>query len=93
MSDTVAKLQQFIHEDQHQTTQDLADEMGIGYGTCQRILTVELHRVATKFVPRILTADQKQQHINICKELRQIASNDVTFLSRVIPGDELDLWL
>jgi hypothetical protein len=34
----------------------------IGYGTCQRVLTKELgmHRVAAKFVPRILIADQKQ---------------------------------
>jgi hypothetical protein len=46
----------------------------------------------TKFVPSILTADQKQQHVNVCEELRQIASNDAT-LSRVIIGDELNLRL
>jgi hypothetical protein len=41
--------------------------VGIGYGTCQWVLTKELgmHCVAAKFVPRILTADQKQQLINI----------------------------
>jgi hypothetical protein len=33
-----------------------------------------------------LTADQKQQHVSICKELCQIASHDTTFLPRVIPG-------
>jgi hypothetical protein len=33
-------------------------------------------------------ADQKQQHVNVCKELRQIASDDATFLSTVITGDE-----
>jgi hypothetical protein len=38
-------------------------ELVIGHGTCQRVLTKELgmHNVAAKFVPRILTADQKQQ--------------------------------
>ena len=46
------------------------------------------HRVAAKFVPRIVTADQKQQRVNVCTELRQIASDDETFLSRVITGDE-----
>jgi hypothetical protein len=35
-----------------------------------------------------LTADQKQQHVNICEQLHQIASNDATFLFRVITGDE-----
>jgi len=59
------------------------------YGTCQRVLTEELgmHRVAAKFVPRILTADQKQQRV-VCTELHQLSSKDETFLSRVITGDE-----
>ena len=46
-----------------------------------------MHRVAAKFVPRIWTADHKQQHVNICTELRQLASDDETFLSRVITDD------
>jgi hypothetical protein len=29
----------------------------------------------------ILTADQKQQRVSICEEIRQIASDDETFLS------------
>jgi len=64
--------------------------LGISYGTCQRVLTEELgmHHVAAKFVPRILTADQKQQHVNVCTELCQLASDDETFLSRVITCDE-----
>jgi hypothetical protein len=37
---------------------------------------------------RFLTADQKQQCINVCKELRQIASDNATFLSRFITDDE-----
>jgi len=64
--------------------------VGVGYGTCQRVLTEELamHHVAAKFVPRILTADQKQQRVNVCTELRQFASDGEIFLSRVISGDE-----
>jgi hypothetical protein len=37
---------------------------------------------------RFVTADQKQQRINVCEELRQIASDDATFLSMVITGDK-----
>jgi hypothetical protein len=85
----LARFQQLVRKDQCRTIQDLADEMGIGYGTCQRILTAELgmHRAAAKFVPSFLTADQKQQRVNVCKE-RQIASDDTIFLSTVITGDE-----
>jgi hypothetical protein len=37
--------------------------VGIGYGTCQRVLTKELgiHCGAAKFVPRVHTTDQQQQ--------------------------------
>jgi hypothetical protein len=41
-----------------------------------------------KFVPRILTADQKQQSVNMCQELRQIAPDDAALLSRIITGDK-----
>ena len=47
-----------------------------------------MHHVAAKFVPTILTADHKQQRVNICTELRQLTSDDETFTSRVITGDE-----
>jgi hypothetical protein len=36
----------------------------------------------------ILTADRKQQYANVCKEFHHIASDDATFLSRVITGGE-----
>jgi hypothetical protein len=37
---------------------------------------------------RFLTANKMQQHVNICEEVRQVAYDDATFLSRVITGDE-----
>jgi hypothetical protein len=48
--------------------------------------------MSAKFVPRILTADQKQQRVNACEELLQIASEDATFLSTVIAGDESRIY-
>jgi len=47
-----------------------------------------MHCVAAKFVPRILTDDQMQQRVSVCTELHQLASDDETFLSRVITGGE-----
>ena len=69
--ETVARIQELVRQDRRRTIHDIAEEVGIGYGTCQRVLTEEVgvHRVAAKFVPRILTADQKQQRINVCTEL------------------------
>jgi hypothetical protein len=61
--ETVARIKELICQDQRQTIQDIAKEVEIGYGTCQRDLMKELsiHRVAVKFVPRFLVVDQKQQ--------------------------------
>jgi len=47
-----------------------------------------MHHVSANSVPRILTADQKQQRVNVCTELCHLASDDETFLSRVITGDD-----
>jgi len=88
--ETVARIQELIYQDRRRTIRDIAEEVEVGYGTCQQVLTEELSmpRVAAKFVSRILIADQKQQRVNVCTELRQLASDDETFLSRVITGDE-----
>ena len=88
--ETVAQIQELVHQDRWWTIHDIAEEVGIGYGTCQWVLTEELgtHRVTAKFVPRILTADQKQQCVNVCTERCQLNYNDETFLPRVITGDQ-----
>jgi hypothetical protein len=45
-------------------------------------------RIAMKFVPQLLTSDQKQRRINVCLELREKANEEPTFISRIITGDE-----
>jgi len=64
--------------------------VGISHGTCDEILTEDLkmRRVATKFVPRLLSVDQKQQRLYVCLDLKENAANGPRFLSNVITGDE-----
>jgi len=50
-----------------------------------------MHRVAAKFVPRLLTPEQKEHRVTICQELRQRTVDDPSFMSRVIIGD--DSWV
>jgi len=47
-----------------------------------------MHHVAGKFVPRLLTPEQKEHRVAICQELRQCALDDPSLTSRVITGDE-----
>jgi len=41
---------------------------------------LNMHRVAAKFVPRLLTPEQKEHHVAICQELRQNALDDPSFM-------------
>jgi hypothetical protein len=88
--ETVEQIQELINQDRRRTIRDIDEEVEVGYRTCQRVLTEELgmNRVAAKFVTMILRADQKQQCVNVCTELRQLTSDDETILSRIITGNE-----
>jgi hypothetical protein len=45
-------------------------------------------RIATKFVPQLMTNDRKQQRINMCLELWEKAFKDPTITSRIITDNE-----
>jgi len=44
--------------------------------------------VSAKFVPRLLTAEQKDDRVSICTDHRERAQNDQNLMSSVITGDE-----
>ena len=88
--ENVALVREKIHEDRRQTIHDVCAALGLSYGTCQRILSHELgmRRIAAKFVPRLLSNDQKQHRVSVCTELNEQFENDPNFISRIITGDE-----
>ena len=79
-----------MHEDCRRTIKDIAAIVNVSYRTAKTIVTWDLnmHRVAAKFIPRLLTLEQKEHHVAICQELRQRALDDPSFMSRVITGNE-----
>jgi hypothetical protein len=40
--ETIARIQELVRQDRRRAMHDIAEEVGIGYGTCQRILMKEL---------------------------------------------------
>jgi 1,2-phenylacetyl-CoA epoxidase PaaB subunit len=80
-TENVEEIWELIQKDRHRTIHELPDTAGINYGVCQEIVTENLNmrRIATKFVPLLLTNDQKQ--------LREKTNEDQTFISRIIMGD------
>jgi len=44
--------------------------------------------VSTKFIPRLLTEDKKNNRLNVCYDLREQVGNNPQILSKVVTGDE-----
>ena len=47
-----------------------------------------MKQAAVKFVPRLLSEDQKANHFDVCCELKDQLETDPDFLSKIITGDE-----
>eukprot|EP00106_Octopus_bimaculoides_P001199 XP_014768641.1 PREDICTED: uncharacterized protein LOC106868045 [Octopus bimaculoides] len=74
---------------------DIADVVGLLNGLVQAILMFELNMllVSTKFVPHLLTTEQKEHRVDVCQDLRQRAADDSSFMSRIITGDECWVYM
>ena len=56
-----------MNADRRRTIDEISEITGLSWSSCQRMLTEDLNmkRVSAKFVPRLLTEDQKKQSITI----------------------------
>lgn len=88
--ENVEKIRAIINEDRRRTIDEIVELSGVSWSSLQRILTEDLgmKRVAAKFVPRLLTAEQKQGRVEACCALKEESRSDPNFFSKVITGDE-----
>ena len=88
--DCVVRVRELIRANRHLTICERSVEVGVSYGTCQAILMKDLNmrRVAAKFVPRILTAKQKEWHLSVATNMLQEVKSDENFMGQIITGDE-----
>jgi len=73
--DHVERVHAVIHGNCHLIVLEVADKVGINIGSCHEILTENLQmcHISAKFVPHLLTDDQKENRIEISQELLAIA--------------------
>jgi len=81
----VACVREIFHADRHLTIREVAEDVGIAFDTCQKILTEELQmrHVSVKSVSHFLTAEQKDDCMSVCIDLLERAQNDTNFMSSV----------
>ena len=86
----IATVRTTVHNDRRMTVREIADACGIFVGSCNAILTDDLHMkcVCAKFWPRLLKDDQRQQCQSIAGDLLERSCEDVQFLKNIVTGDE-----
>jgi len=85
-----AKVRTIVRNNRRLRIGEIADDCRISVGSCNTILTDDLHmkRVCAKFVPRFLTDDQREQRQTIARDLCERSCEDVQFLKNTVTCDE-----
>lgn len=82
------QVRTLVMQDRRITVSELVNEVKISIGSVHSILTEDLKRVFAKFVPKLLTMEQKQLRLEIARDMLDNANSDPNFLNTVITGDE-----
>jgi len=86
----INQVRPLVTQDRRITVRELADEVGVSIQSVHTILTADLglRRVSAKFVPKLLTMEQKQLRLKIAQDMLDCVESDSNFLNTVINGDE-----
>ena len=79
------EVRTLVMQDRRVTVRELAEEVGISTGSVHSILTDDLamQRVSAKFVPKLLTMEQRQLHLEDVQDMLDSANSDPEFLNTV----------
>jgi len=90
----IAKGRTVVRNNRRLTVREIADDRRISVGSCDAILTDDLHMklVCGKFVPRLLTDEQREQRQTIARDLFERSCEDVQFLKNIVTGDEFCVY-
>ncbi|KAJ4430628.1 hypothetical protein ANN_19217 [Periplaneta americana] len=88
--ENIANIKRALDEDRRKTIHEVSEQTNLSWNTVQRMLTEDLHmgRVSAKFVPRLLTYDQRENRLRVCRNLKSEVQKDPNFLKIIVTGDE-----
>lgn len=87
---SIGVIQNLVNQDQRKSVRTLSEESNIPPATVHRILKKDLglRLVCAKFIPRILSAEQKRAWMAFSQMNLDLYNNDNTILDRIVSGDE-----
>ncbi|XP_049522073.1 protein GVQW3-like [Dermacentor silvarum] len=86
----IAEVNAVVMRDLRVTIREIAEEVGISTFSAHSIMTEDLamKRVAAKFVPKLLTVEQKQLCVEVSQDMLDSTNSDPDFMNTIITGDE-----
>ncbi len=86
----IQRVQAALHTDRRTTLDDLSENLALSRSSVHTILKKDLHlsKLAPKFVPRLLTQEQKDFRKKLCEDNLKTMQEDPDFLARIVTGDE-----
>ncbi|XP_050043947.3 histone-lysine N-methyltransferase SETMAR-like [Dermacentor andersoni] len=86
----IAEVNAVVTRDRHVTIREIAEVVGMSTFSAHFIMTEDLamKRVAAKFVPKLLTEEQKQLRVEVSQGMLDSTDSDPDFMNTIITGDE-----
>ena len=89
-ADNTEQVKQLVRADRRLTVRMIASELSICKETVWRIITEDLgmRKICAKIVPKLLSDDQKEWRVLVCKDILDCLETEPDLLDNVITGDE-----
>jgi histone-lysine N-methyltransferase SETMAR len=86
----IAKVNAVVMRDHRFSIREIAEELGLSTFSVHCIVTEDLAMkiVSSKFVPKLLTAEQKQLRVEVSQDILDSTNCEPDFLNTIITGDE-----
>jgi hypothetical protein len=83
-------VRQLIMQDRHITLRTLSVELNVSEDTIRAIMRDDTgkKKVCAKFVPHLLTPEQKTLRMESCGNFVEMVEKDENVLSKIVTGDE-----
>lgn len=90
-SENVERVEQLILDNRRITIREISEEVGISVGSVEDIVhkNLQFSKVSARWVPRILTTEQREKRVDVCQQLLQRYEEEgETFLESILTCDE-----
>jgi hypothetical protein len=90
-SEAIAAVEVIVKENRYVTVNETAAYMDMSHGSAHHIVhdVLQFHKVCARCVPRQLTAELKERHVDACqKHLKRFEAESGGFLGRIVTRDK-----